>query len=481
MSDITPKRVAIVGSGCSGLGALWALQQTGHEVHLYEAVDRLGGHTNTVDFKHGKLTTPVDTGFIVMNSATYPNFIAFLKHANVTAVPTEMTFGVSRDQGLFEWAGTSLAGVFAQRSNVLSGRMWAMLFDVIRFNQYALDLLRTDATNSNQETMGEYLERECYSDGFRDDYLVPMTAAVWSFKVPSDTCVETVDRYNHHLLDTISTRPMWKTIPGGSKLYIDAIMRTIPKDRVHLSSPVTSVSRSSAGGVEIQLEGKETLKYDHVILATHGDQALNLIRGSATEEEVLILSAFKTNKNYAVLHSDLRLMPRSRDAWSAWNLITESPSKKNVDTSPKVCLTYNMNILQHISVERYGHVLVTLNPVFPPDPELTQGSWPYEHPLYNSAAIRAQEMLGKIQNTRGISYCGAWTKYGFHEDGFSSGVKVAMDHLGANIPFKFVDGTYIRGRKPTLSWKDYAARLFIWYVQTFVAALLWLFGRANIS
>ncbi|KAI9812391.1 MAG: hypothetical protein M1832_000426 [Thelocarpon impressellum] len=484
------KRVAIVGSGCSGLGALWLLKKTDHEIHLYEAGDRLGGHTNTVTFTNGENSTKVDSGFIVMNSATYPNFIAFLKELGVVTVATEMTFGVSRDQGLFEWAGSSLGAVFAQRSNLFRPSMWRMIFDILRFNQFALDLLLNeddmehDQTNINgdakhppprrQETIGEYLDRQGYSDRFRDDYLIPMTAAVWSTS-PDKCSLEfpavTLARFmwNHHLLTAISERPKWLTIQGGAQRYIDAVLDDFPSQNVHLSTPIKFVHDAPDSQVILETSTGKQMFFDHVILATHGDQALEIIWPSATQEEKDILGNFHTSQNVAVLHSDLKLMPRREVAWSAWNYITQtSGDSSNVN---QVCLTYWMNLLQHIPTNSFGPVLVTLNPLVEPDPALTQGRWEYAHPLYTPSAVRAQTRLPSIQNTRGISYAGAWTKYGFHEDGFSSGLSAAIGHLGAKMPFEFVDSTFSRGKKPVLGPGDYVARAVLVVIQFCIAIL----------
>ena len=405
-----------------------------------------------------------------------------------------MTFGVSRDQGLFEWSGTSLSAVFAQKLNFFKPRMWQMIFDIVRFNQFALDLLseedesEIDISGANgsaqhvgkparQQSIGEYLNQEGYSEAFRNDYLIPMTASVWStspdkasLEFPAITLIRFM--WNHHLLTTVAARPTWMTIMGGSKQYIDAVMHDFPKDHVHLDTGIQSLSILKTGQLAIhRTDGKQEI-FDHVILATHGDQAMEIIRNIATPQETEIMSAFKTSKNTAVLHSDRsvcikltsspemntdipKLMPRRYVAWSSWNYITTSPSP---NTAPSICLTYWMNLLQHIP-SLYGMVLVTLNPLHPP--KSAQGSWTYHHPLYNAAAIRSQKLLPRIQNTRGISYAGAWTKYGFHEDGFSSGLKVAVEHLGAKLPFEFVDSTFSRGRRPVLGWMDHAVRGFI--------------------
>ncbi|KND94138.1 hypothetical protein TOPH_01285 [Tolypocladium ophioglossoides CBS 100239] len=491
----TRKKVAVIGSGCTGIAALWALNRTYHDVYLYEAADRLGGHTNTVQWTAGKYSTAVDTGFIVLNTATYPNFINFLNKVNVQTEPTEMTFGVSRDQGLFEWAGTNLSAVFCQKRNLLSLRMWRMLFDVVRFNQFALDLLmqedvepvgRHDTminSTDETETIGEYLDREEYSDAFRDDYLIPMTAAVWStspdkcaLQFPAVTLVRFL--WNHHLLSTVAARPQWLTLKNGSQSYIDAVMKGFPPNHLFLNTPVRHISNDESGRVLLHLENGKTEVYDHVILATHGDQALSIIKPSSTAQERSILSSFQTSQNEVVLHSDLTLMPQNRKAWSSWNYLTlSSPSKANID---QVSLTYNMNILQHIPRDPFGDVLVTLNPLHRPRPAKTQGRYFYSHPLYTPSAVRAQKLLRNIQNKRGISYAGAWTKYGFHEDGFSSGLHVAQEHLGAKLPFEFRDSTYSRGKKPKLGLADPLLRLIILVIQVFVVQVLErLFGAGR--
>jgi predicted NAD/FAD-binding protein len=426
------------------------------------------------------------------------NFIAFLKHIDLPTLKTQMTFGVSRDAGDFEWAGTSLSGVFAQRGNLFKPRMWRLLFDIVRFNQFALDLLEDEENDNDpirdsnngtnphprEESIGEYLNREGYSQTFRDDYLIPMTAAVWStspdkasLHFPAITLVRFM--WNHHLLTTVAARPDWMTISGGSQLYIDAVMKDFPRDRVHLRTKVTALRPRKDGHVTLCTENWEE-DFDHVILATHGDQALEIMDQAATTEERKILSGFKTNKNVAILHSDLSFMPKRRVAWSAWNYITESPFPPSIHTKnvSKVCLTYWMNLLQHIPEKQFGDVLVTLNPLFPPDPRLVQGIWEYSHPLYNAEAIKSQALLPRIQNRRGISYCGAWTKYGFHEDGFSSGLASAIDHLGAKLPFQFIDSTFSRGRKPVLTWQDQLVRIIVELIHVIILLMDAIVGRA---
>ncbi|KAH6604890.1 hypothetical protein Trco_006597 [Trichoderma cornu-damae] len=490
------KRVAIVGSGCSGIAALWALNRTYHDVYLYEAADRLGGHTNTVQWKAGKYTTAVDTGFMVLNTATYPNFLNFLNKIGVATEPTDVTLSVSRDQGLFEWASTNLSTTFSQKRNLFSPRMWRTLFDIVRFSQFALDLLIDDEEYEPRYggenmmnhtykilTIGEYLEREGYSDGFRDDYLMPMTAAIWSTspdKCALDFPATTLVRFlwNHHLLSSLALRPRWLTLKHGARSYIDTVMKGFPPNHLFLNTAVRNVSNDN-GQVLLHLENGKTESYDHVILATHGDQALSILGPSATEQERSILSCFQSSQNEAVLHSDLSLMPRNKRAWSGWNLLTLSSPLTHKASMDKVCLTYNMNMLQHIPKNTFGDVLVTLNPIHRPSPSKIQGRYFYTHPLHTPSSVRAQRMLRYIQNRRGISYIGAWTGYGFHEDGFTSGLQVARDHLGAKLPFEFRDSTYSRGRVPRLGLLDHLLRLIILAVQVFVIQVLERLARAG--
>lgn len=513
------RKVAIIGSGCAGLGAAWALRNTDYEVHIFEKSPKLGGHTNTQPFQAGDTTVQVDTGFIVMNAATYPNFIRFLKEVGVDPVETQMTFGVSRDNGAFEWSGEG-QGIFAQRRNLFRLRHWRMIFDIIRFNQFALDLLADDdegaATRlgstvegrkySRDMTIGQYLEKEGYSRSFRDDYLIPMTAAVWSTS-PDKTSLEfpahTLIRFmwNHHLLSTLAVRPPWLTIAGGSQRYIDAIVKGYPAGKLHIhtSCEVANILRPAAkedSGVTVSWIDSESGRiegdmFHHAVLASHGDDVLPLLakHGSqnklgpkeslsksssglqyVSQEELDVFSAFQTTENVCYLHSDLSLMPRRRATWTAWNYLTSSALSK-LSHPAGVSLTYCMNILQHLSESKLGPVLVTMNPQHAPDPALTQGKFIYRHPLYTVEAVRAQKRLDALQNKRGVSYCGAWTKYGFHEDGFSSGLKVAMDHLGAELPFDFVDSTFSRGHRPELGWKDYVLRMVLLFVMVWIPVL----------
>ncbi|KAF2141292.1 uncharacterized protein K452DRAFT_327026 [Aplosporella prunicola CBS 121167] len=471
------KRVAIVGSGISGLGALYALRNTPHEVHLYEAADRLGGHTNTVTFKHNGRKTPVDTGFILLNTATYPNFIALLRELKVETTAAHLSFGITRDDGAFEWAGTSLDAIFAQRTNLLRPSFWRMIFDIIRFNQFALDLLRDESQYDPELSIGEYLDREGYSAAFRDDYLIPMTACFWStgidtcaLDLPALTLVRFRSLWNHHWLSTVEERPAWMTIKYGSRSYINALLRGFPSERIHLSTPVRTLRNDVNGKVLLLLSHGREEVFDDVVLACHGDQAMKIISNTASPTEREIMSAFQTTPSTAYLHSDLNFMPRRPNAQAACNyLIKSSPNSSDSDS---VSLTYNLSTLHHIPAS-FGPVLLTVNPPRPPAPSLTQRVTQYARPVHSAAAARAQQRLPIIQGTRGIWYAGAWAGHGSHEDGLAAGVRVAVEGLGGRVlwEWKNIDAGVDRTRVPMLGMADYAVRVGVLVVVVWLWAM----------
>ncbi|KAI0372269.1 FAD/NAD(P)-binding domain-containing protein [Pilatotrama ljubarskyi] len=487
-------RVAVVGSGVSGLAATWLLNGLpDYEVHLFEADSRPGGHANTVTYSPPGLE-PAD---IVFNPSTYPNFISFLKDYPDLAeriLPTEMTFAVSRDMGAFEWAGNNLMTVFCQPSRLLDPNMWRLIYDVLRFNANAQKLLlelEKAGPQDDEVSIGDYLEQFGYSDSFRDNYLIPMTAAIWS--TPPDKCAldfpaRTLIQfmYNHHLLQ-VTGKPSWLTLRGGSRTYVKRIISGLPASQLHLSTPIKAVksipvynNSQKTHRVELTTASGETLPFDHVILACHSDTIVEILNagGGMTPEEARILESFKWNRNEAVLHSDKRLMPVSRLAWSCWNYLTKSVTDSAGRYLPNVnqVSLYSqrhswltalhlpdwMNELQHLPMEKHGPVLVTLNPPFDPAPELEFGRYKYDHPVLSGEAIRAQSEIPSIQRTRGISYAGAWLKYGFHEDGFTSGLRAAAALLPsaqlALLPFPIADAD----RRPAASviWLARAFALF---------------------
>ncbi|KAI5478108.1 hypothetical protein MNV49_005475 [Pseudohyphozyma bogoriensis] len=437
----TKKRVAVVGSGVTGISATWALNEhSEHEVHLFERDDRPGGHTNTVEWKEKKSgeKTWVDTGFIVFNTVTYPNFLSFLRTLCIPHMASEMSFAISRDLGAYEWAGGSPSSLFAQRINLLNPGQWRMVWDILRFNTEALSVLRSGGTDS--ESIGTYLERKGYSNEFRDNYLLPMTAAIWSTP-PNTAALDfpalTLLRFmhNHHLLQILD-RPVWLTLPTGSHSYVQRVLAKLPDEQLHLSTGIKSVSTGGQdGGVVLVDEGGKEWEFDHAVFATHADVTLGILESGEgiTREERDVLGGFEFGKNRAVLHGDVDLMPKRESTWSAWNYLTSSTdSSANVN---KVSLTYYMNVLQSIPSKVFGPVLVTLNPPFEPKQELVKGEYAYEHPYYTAKSVASQKKLHMIQNKRGLTFGGAWSGYGFHEDGFKSGLSLAMSHLNANPPF----------------------------------------------
>lgn len=270
------------------------------------------------------------------------------------------------------------------------------------------------------------------------------------------------------MLSIFSQSPRWLTLADGAGSYIDAVMKGFPPNHLFLNTPVRHVSNDCNGKVRVHLESGKSEVYDHVIIATHGDQALSILEDSATELERALLDCFKTAQNEAVLHSDMAFMPRNQKAWSSWNYLTLSAPTVRRANIDRVSVTYNMNALQHIPRKPFGDILVTLNPLQRPRLHLVQGWYYYSHPLFTPSVVLAQKQLRNIQNTRGISYAGAWTGYGQHEDGFRSGLLVAQDHLGAKLPFEVVDSANIRGTRPSLSLVDHLLRLMILLFQVFV-------------
>ncbi|KAM0789863.1 hypothetical protein ACM66B_006709 [Microbotryomycetes sp. NB124-2] len=438
-------KVAIVGAGTAGLGATWALHKySDHEVHLLEADTRWGGHANTVKFERPDgsagssrgQTHNVDTGFIVFNKVTYPNFLQFLNLENVPYIASDMSFAVTRDRGAFEWSGSGLGSLFAQRINLVNPAHWRMVWDIVRFNSAALDVLRRADSG---ESIGDYVARHGYSSAFVDNYLLPMTAAIWSTppdKAALDFPALTLIRFmhNHHLMQLVD-RPTWLTIKDGSHSYVDTIVSQIPANQLQRGVRIHS-ARDDHGKVILKTEAGEEHEFDHVVFACHADTTLKILeRGQAvTAEEREILGGFEFSKNRAILHADTEMMPKRRSTWSAWNYLTFSDGKKaNVD---RVSLTYWMNLLQSIPEDKFGPVLVTLNPPFEPKSGLLIDEYWYQHPLFSERSVQSQAELHRIQNRRNMTYAGAWTKYGFHEDGFASGLRVATKYLDAKLPFE---------------------------------------------
>jgi len=391
----------------------------------------LGGHSATVDVDYDGQSIAVDTGFIVYNEQNYPNLTQLFKHLNVTTSSSNMTFSVSLDNGTLEWCGSKLKGIFAQPGNLVSIGFLRMLREIFKFNTRAKHDLDTGALCGI--TLNEYLQRSEYSSRLKNDYLVPMTSAIWStpstkmLEFPAESLIRFMK--NHSLIQ--SKRPNWRTVEGGSREYVKLLSANTDA-KVRLNSEVVSLKRTSKG-VEITTINGLNEVFDEVILASHSDQSLKMI-SDASPQEREILSSIEYIPNDVWLHRDPTLMPKRKNAWAAWNYLGAKNSEDNRDVS----VTYFMNRLQNI--DDSTPLFVTLNPLQKPSPELTFGRYQYSHPLFNSAAIAAQARLPEIQGANRLWYCGAWTGYGFHEDGLSSGLAVAKS-LGGVIPWLHTPAT----------------------------------------
>jgi len=409
-------KIAVVGSGVAALSAAWLLSQR-HQVTIYEKADRLGGHSNTVTAGVSSGDIAVDTGFICFNDATYPNLIALFEHLGVETRATDMSFAVSLDDGRFEYAAP---GLFAQRRNALRPRFWSMLSEILRFYRDAPKDL-SGMTDSSL-TLGDYLKREGFSEAFRDDHLLPMAAAIWSSPAHTlmDYPAESFIRFcgNHGLLKLVG-RPMWRTVEGGSRVYVEGLARAI--DDVRLDRGVTAVRRTKEGVFVHDSQGGVE-RFDQVVIGAHADQALAML-AEPTAEEKALLGAFRYSRNLTVLHADASLMPRRRRAWASWNYIGADDG---------LCVTYWMNRLQGLSGD---DLFVTLNPPRPPRPDTLLRSELYEHPIFDPAAIQAQKQLWSLQGQGGVWFCGAHFGAGFHEDGLQSGLAVAEQLGGVRRPW----------------------------------------------
>lgn len=404
-------RVAIVGSGVSGLVCAHLLHPA-HEVTLFEADDRAGGHAHTVTTRIDGVTHQVDTGFIVYNERNYPILTRLFAELGVVTRPSDMSFAMASDEEDVEWCGSSLRAIFAQRRNLVRPAFLRMLADIVRFNRSAQQLLR-EPENLGY-TLEDFLEAGRYSTQFKEWYLVPMGAAIWSadpsdfVKFPAAAFIRFFD--NHGLLG-IRDRPQWRTVVGGSIQYVSAITTTLG-ERVRLATPVTSLTRVAEGVIVRTATTAET--FDHVIVATHSDQALALIE-SPTPAESEILSAITYRPNDATLHTDESLMPRRERARASWNW----RRRGDVDAPT---LTYDLTRLEGLDASR--RVYLTLNQSHAIDPDLVLASMTYWHPVFDASAMRAQRRHAEISGRHAISFVGAYWGYGFHEDGARSAVDV---------------------------------------------------------
>ena len=415
-------RIAIIGSGISGLTAAHLLHRK-HDITLFEADDRLGGHTATVDVDENGRKLAIDTGFIVFNDWTYPNFIRLIRSLGVSAQPTEMGFSVCDPVLDFEYAGNNLNSLFAKRSCLFSPGHWRMLKDIVRFNREAVRDWEQGAVDEST-TLGDYLQQNNYSREFSDRYLIPMGSAIWSASLAQmrEFSVGFFIRFfiNHGLLN-IFNRPQWRVIKGGSRSYIEPMVAPFA-DRISLQTPVASVMRQGEG-VEVVTAQGECLEFDAIVFACHSDQALACLRDASPSERD-VLGSIPYASNSVVLHTDTTLLPRRRRSWASWNYRLQGGENR------LPVLTYNMNILQDLeSAETY---CVTLNADNAIDPAKVIGRYEYAHPQFSVAGMRAQQRWQEINGVNRTWFCGAYWANGFHEDGVTSALRVC-EALGVTM------------------------------------------------
>jgi predicted NAD/FAD-binding protein len=422
--DQKKKQIAVVGGGVSGIVSAYLLQN-GHAVTIFENNKYLGGHTNTRVVANGPAAgTPIDTGFIVHNDRTYPHFTKFITRLGITAVDSDMSFATFDRARNFFWSSYFPNGFFAQRKNIAGAALWRMLADMAAFNSRAkADLARGTVGGIS---LGDYCARYGYSDLFMHYYLVPMVAAIWSspeqktLDFPCDTlfrfCVD------HGLLD-FTGRPQWKTLAGGNRTYVEKFLKTF-SGTVRLQTPVKRIARED-GGVTLTLIGGETLRFDAAVIATHADQALQIL-ADPDEKEKKLLGAWRYSKNQALLHTDSRMLPPVRRGWASWNYLARSDAYGD----GPIGLTYWMNRLQPLKTRNDYFVSLNLNAEI--DPALVEYRGFYEHPQYDARSLAAQRELPELNGRRNTYYCGSYFGYGFHEDAVHAAAQVAA-HFGVSL------------------------------------------------
>ena len=427
-------RVAVIGAGISGMAAAWHLRLAARPT-LFEADPRGGGHAHTVDVTLEGRTFGVDTGFLVCNHRTYPGLMQLFRELDVRLAPSDMGFSVqvraADGHSTCEWAGTGLRGLLAQPQHLASPRFWGMLADIVRFNRLATALATAGADTSMAESTGAFLLRHRFGNAFRDQYLIPMVACIWSCSPRQmlDFPIGTLIRFCHnHGLLQVTGQPQWYTVAGGSREYVRRMLAALPD--VRLGTSVHRV-RPMAGGVALDTAGGSE-RFDAVILACHSDQALRLLATAANAEQRQVLGNIRYQANRAVLHTDTALLPERRAAWAAWNYETQQASHAATAPEPTVCLHYWLNALQPLPTAQ--PVIVSLNPLREPSAAHVLAEFEYAHPIFDQAAIDAQHQLQPMQHRvpdNGIWLAGAWTGYGFHEDGYRSGTVAAQSVLRA--------------------------------------------------
>lgn len=413
------KSIAVIGSGISGMAAAYLLSQR-YDVTLYEKNPVPGGHTRTKLVNFPDKTIAVDTGFIVFNHVTYPELLGMFRHLNVATEKSNMSFGFTADQGRFEWGAESLSAVFGQKSNLLNPRFYRMIWDVARFFREA----ESRAKVNPDATLEQMLDSMGLGQGFRERFLLPMGAAIWNcpakqmLEFPAQTFVQF---FINHGLMSFTNQHQWYTVSGGSQRYIDKILAPL-KGKIRLSASVRTVLRHE-NSITVELKNGEKATHDSVVIAAHADEALAMLKDASLNEKS-VLGAFTYQKNIAYLHNDERVMPKRKVCWSSWNYYSQKNSQ--------LFVTYWMNKLQNIGKDY--PLFVSLNPSFEIDESKTFDRHEFAHPVFTREAIQAQSRIPSIQGRGNIWFCGAYQRYGFHEDGLQSAVKVATS-LGVTVPW----------------------------------------------
>jgi predicted NAD/FAD-binding protein len=405
-------KIAVVGSGISGLSAAYYLSKN-HHVDLFEKEDHFGGHSHTIDLTFGTKKVSVDIGFIVFNFKTYPNLIRFFNENKIEIEKSDMSFSVSVNDSPFEYCGRGLDGIFSNRSNLINFKFLRMFFDIIKFYK------KFDKFNELDEqiTLGDYLKREKVSKEFIDYHLIPMVSAIWSmppYEANQMPLKFFLKFFQNHGLFKLKNRPQWYTVSNRSRTYVENILSKISGE--HFKNYKVTKIKSNNNGIDLYYGGEsEFFNYDKVILATHADEALSMIE-DPSEDEKKILSNFSYKENIAYIHTDEKIMPKNKKAWSSWN----SSIKKN--EIEKNSITYWLNLLQNLKCEE--NIFLTLNPYFEIDGSKVLKKVKFTHPYFDQSALTYQSKLKNLQNKRNILFCGSYFGYGFHEDGIKSSIEM---------------------------------------------------------
>lgn len=421
------QQIAVIGTGIAGLASAWLLAKH-HQVSLIERNDYIGGHTHTMVVEEDGRQIPVDTGFIVYNEANYPLLVRLFEHLGVATQFSDMSFAASIGPGEIEYSGDSLATLFAQPGNLLRPSFLGMLADIVKFNRRCRQLL--DCAGFANQSVGEFLQRERLGAAFRDHYLLPMAAAIWS--CPTRTMLDfpiasLAHFFNNHGLIRLLERPLWRTVTGGSHSYVQRMLQDLGAEAVIQEAAVQV--RHADTGIEVQLASGAVRRFDAVVLACHADDALALL-ASPSDAQRHLLGRFRYQPNQTFLHTDTALMPRRRKTWSSWNYLAE----RQQDGHQAVSVTYWMNRLQGLQTRQ--DYLVSLNPLQPPAPETRIAEMVYHHPVFDQAAMDAQRDLHQLQGEGGLWFCGSYFGYGFHEDALRSAVEMVY-RLGVDTRWLF--------------------------------------------